>query len=105
MMMKTMRKRFEEMTTAELHKATAEFESELPVGHDELPGRPMNRNEQQRWNRMKKKIGRPRIGKGVKRVMISMEAQLLKDSDAFARKNHLNRSQLIAAGLRQLMAG
>jgi len=31
--------------------------------------------------------------------------QLLKDSDAFARKNHLNRSQLIAAGLRQLMAG
>ena len=45
------------------------------------------------------------IGKGVKRVMISLEAQLLKDSDSFAKKNHLNRSQLIAVGLRRLMAG
>jgi len=100
-----MRKRFEEMTAAELRKATEEFDRELPIERDGLPGRSMNRGERQRWNQMKKKIGRPKIGKGVKRVMVSLEAQLLKDSDAFARKNHLNRSQLIAVGLRQLMAG
>ena len=104
-MMKNMRKRFEEMTADELRKATVEFDRALPVEHDGLPGRPMNSKEQQRWNRTKKKIGRPRIGNGVKRVMISLEAQLLKETDAFARKNHLNRSQLIAAGLRQFIAG
>ena len=50
-------------------------------------------------------MGRPRLGKGVKRVMISLEVQLLRQSDAFARKHQLNRSQMISAGLRKLMAG
>lgn len=65
----------------------------------------MNAAERRQWSNVRKKMGRPKIGKGVKRVMISMEMQLLKESDAFARKRHLSRSQLISAGVRRLMAG
>ena len=102
--MRNIRKSYDEMTAAELQKATGEFDRELPVGPDGLPGRPMNAGERRKWNAVRRKMGRPRIGKGVKRVMISLEADLLKRSDVFARRHHLNRSQLISAGLRKLMA-
>jgi hypothetical protein len=97
--------RYEQMTTAELREATREYDRELPVGPDGLPGRPMNARERKQWSRVKRKMGRPTLGKGVKRVMISLERDLLRKSDAFAKRRHLNRSQLISASLRKLMAG
>ena len=103
--MKKTNKSYDEMTQSELREATRVFEAELPVGPDGLPGRPMNPGERRTWTKVRKKMGRPKIGKGVKRVMISMEKQLLKDSDDFARKHHLTRSQAISQGLRMLMAG
>jgi hypothetical protein len=93
------------MTAAELRAATREYDRELPVGRDGLPGRPMTAAERTRWKKVRKKMGRPRIGEGVKRVMISMEAQLLRESDEYARRHRLSRSQMISAGLRNLMAG
>jgi metal-responsive CopG/Arc/MetJ family transcriptional regulator len=36
--------------------------------------------------------------------MISLEEDLLKRSDVYAKRHHLNRSQLISAGLRKLIA-
>jgi hypothetical protein len=102
--MKKTKKNCDEMTQAELREATRVFNAEMPVGPDGLPGRPMNPSERRTWKKVRKKMGRPKIGKGVKRVMISMEKQLLQDSDDFARKHHLSRSQIISAGLRKLMA-
>jgi hypothetical protein len=99
------KKNYARMSAAELRRATREFDRELPLGRDGLPGRPTNASERRRWNQVRKKMGRPKIGKGVKRIMISMEMELLKESDAFARKRNLSRSQLISAGVRRLMAG
>jgi hypothetical protein len=93
------------MNAAELAEATKQFDAELPAGPDGLPGRPMNAAERRTWQRVKRKMGRPKIGGGVKRVMISPESGLLKQSDGFARKHHMSRSQMISAGLRRLMAG
>jgi hypothetical protein len=99
------RKPYGRMTAAELRASTSEFDRELPVGPDGLPGRPMTAIERRKWGKVRKKMGRPKIGGGFKRVMISMEAQLLERSDDFARQHRLSRSQMIAAGLRKLMAG
>ena len=99
------KKQYNEMTTAELRAATREYDREIPSGADGLSGRPMNTRERKQWNSVKKKMGRPKIGNGVKRVMISLEESLLKKSDGFAKRHHLNRSQMISAGLRKMMRG
>ena len=101
--MKNAHKNYDEMTTAELRAATREFDRELPAGPDGLPGRPLNLAERKQWRAVRRKMGRPRIGKGVKRVLISLEEDLLKRSDVYAKRHHLNRSQMISAGLRKLM--
>jgi hypothetical protein len=102
--MKHKSKEYRAMTAAELRLATREFDSELPAGADGLLGRPLNLREQRQWNIVQKKKGRPRIGKGVKRVLVSLETDLLHRSDEFARQNHLSRSQMVSQGLRELMS-
>lgn len=97
-------KKLDRMNAAELAEATKEFDGELPAGSDGLPGRPLNAVERRAWKRVKRKMGRPKIGKGVKRVMISLESGLLKRSDGFARKHHMSRSQMISTSLRRLIA-
>jgi hypothetical protein len=92
-------KPFWEMTTAELREATREFDTPSKDGYG---FRRMTPAERARWNRAKRKPGRPKIGKGAKSVLISVERDLLKNADAFARKNKLSRSQLIAGLLRKL---
>lgn len=103
--MKTRKKSYNKMTAAQLREATKDYDGELPVGPDSLPGRPMNPAERKKWQKVRKKMGRPKIGKGVKRVMVSLEADLLQKSDRFAKKHHLSRSKMISAGLRKLIAG
>ncbi len=101
----TAKKPYDKMTAAELREATREFDGELPVGSDGLPGRPMNAAETKKWKAIRGKMGRPTVGKGVKRIMICLEADLLKSTDQFAKRHHINRSQMISAGLKKLMAG
>jgi hypothetical protein len=49
--------------------------------------------------------GRPKIGKGAKKISISLEGDLLHKADALAKKKGVNRSELIAgfvaAGLKR----
>lgn len=88
-----------EMTAAELSEATKEFDE---PSDNNYGFRTMTPKERARWNRIKRGPGRPKIGKGSKSVLISVEQDLLKNADAFARKNKLSRSQLIAGFLRTL---
>jgi hypothetical protein len=99
------KKPYDKMTAAELRQATREYDEELPLGSDGLPGRPLNAAQRRQWQQVKKKLGRPRLGKGVKRVLVSIEADLLRQSDRFAKKHGLTRSKMISAGLRKLIAG
>src|SRR5215210_7596285 len=98
-MKKKQSKPYWEMTTAELREATREFAVPSEKGYG---FRALTPSEQARWNRAKRKPGRPKIGKGAKSVLISVEQDLLKNADIFARKNKLSRSQLIASLLRTL---
>ncbi len=84
------------MTAAELAEATKDFDREF------APTKPLNAKMKSRLKRAERGPGRPKIGKGAKSVLISVEQDLLKQADAFARKNHLSRSQLIAQLLRKL---
>ena len=54
---------------------------------------PAERAEERRLRRGR---GRPKIGKGAKKISISMEGDLLHKADALARKKGLNRSELIS---------
>ena len=56
------KKRYARMTAAQLREATREYDRELPVGPDGLPGRPLSAAEQKKWQKVRKKMGRPRAG-------------------------------------------
>jgi hypothetical protein len=99
--MRAQKKSLARMTAAELRTATGGYDRELPVGPAGLPGRALNRRERRQWNRARKKLGRPRVGKGVKRVMISMEKELLQTADRFAKKRGLTRAGLIAQSVKE----
>jgi hypothetical protein len=86
-----------EMTTAELREATKEFDKEF------VPTRPLSTRMRAQLRRARLGPGRPKIGKGAKSVLISVEQGLLEDADAFARKYRLSRSELFARGLRTVL--
>lgn len=47
--------------------------------------------------------GRPRLGKGTKIVSVSVEADLLKEADAYATRLGLKRAELFSRGLRAIL--
>src|SRR5437867_1664498 len=87
-----------EMNTGELADATKHFDKEF------VPTWPLSKKIKRSFNKAKKKIGRPRIGKGARRVLITIERTLLRQSDAYARRKKMSRSQLIASSLRALLS-
>jgi hypothetical protein len=66
--------------------------------------KPMSRQMKKLWKQAKSKGGRPRIGRGATRVLISIERGLLQDVDAFARSQHLTRSQLFSQGVKAVLS-
>jgi hypothetical protein len=61
--------------------------------------RPLNARERARWQPFKKKMGRPRVGKGAKLISVTVEKGLLERADAYAKEHGLKRAQMIAQGL------
>jgi hypothetical protein len=55
------------------------------------------------WQKAKRKRGRPKIGAGAAKVLVSVERGLLRRADAFAKREGISRSQLFARGLSALM--
>ena len=65
---------------------------------------PLTLAQRTSWARAKKrKPGRPVIGKGAKRVPVTIEGGLLAEVDAYVERHGMKRTQLIAAGLRLAM--
>ncbi len=50
------------------------------------------------------KGGRPRVGAGARRINVTVEQTLLKETDAYARKHGLSRAAVVAEGLRKIVA-
>jgi hypothetical protein len=90
--------RYGRMTPEEFDAEVAVFDDEFVVSRAK-PLTAVMRAEERRA----RKRGRPRIGKGCKDVLVSIEADLLKRADALARKEKLSRSQLISLGLKAVL--
>src|SRR5439155_2749416 len=87
------------MDAAELDAQVAKFDQEFSAE----TARALTAKERIRDQRAKGKRGRPRIGNGARRVLITIESSLLRRSDAYADKHGLTRSALIARGLEALL--
>jgi hypothetical protein len=85
------------MTATEMDGLAAQFDEEF------VPTTPLTPQMRARHLRAKAKRGRPKIGKGAKDVMISVERDLLKAVDRYAKAHGMSRSELFARGVRGLL--
>ena len=92
------KKEYWEMNTAELREATRKYDRE-ELG---LPGKPLTAYDR-KLHAMARRRGRPRIGLGAEKIRISVERDLLSQTDAAAKKWGVSRSELIARGLRHVL--
>ena len=99
-MSKSKPKKLTTMTTEELAAATEDLDAELAI--DDFG--PMSEDADQKWKRAKRKRGRPKQGKGVKVISVSLEKDLILKSDKLAKSLGISRSALIARGLEAALA-
>jgi len=88
------------MNRKELAAATAEFDREMVA--DEFG--PMTGEARARFERARKKRGRPRQGQGAQAISITVERRLLAESDALAKALGITRARLVARGLKAVLA-
>lgn len=94
------KKPYWEMNGEELAAATKEYDTSMIIDQ----ARPLNAKERAIWDRMKRKPGRPKTGRGVRVISVSVEKELLSQSDALAKRMKLTRANLIARGLKAVLA-
>lgn len=95
-------RRFEALSASEKDRYVREIEALTP--RQRLArSRPLNAREREQWQRFKKKAGRPKIGRGTTNVSVSMEKDLLRQADRFARRNGMSRSELIAKAVQSII--
>jgi hypothetical protein len=87
-------------TTEELDRQSAEFHREFVADTFGPPPPPVRA----RLRRAKQKRGRPRTGAGSQAISVTIEKTLLAEIDALVRRSKTPRAQLIARGLRFVLA-
>ncbi len=87
------------MDAADLDEEVAKFDQEFIA--DTAQG--LTTKERLRDRRARRKRGRPRVGDGARRVLVTIGSSLLQRSDLYAAKHGLSRSALIARGLEELL--
>ena len=93
-------KRARPLSGAELARAVAEFDREFVADTFGAP----SAEARARLSRAKRGRGRPVRGKGVRVISVSVERTLLERFDALASRMDVTRSELIACGLRAVLA-
>ena len=89
------------MTAPELAEATAEFDEEFVADSFDEP----SRRQEAQLARAKRKRGRPKLGKGVKVISVSIERELLAKTDRLAKQLKVPRTTLISRGLEAVLDG
>lgn len=64
---------------------------------------PLTPSNRRLWESIKRRRGRPKVGKGVKVVSVSIERDLLARADKAAKRAGVSRARLVAAGLRRVL--
>jgi hypothetical protein len=88
-------KSFFEMTGAEREEVAKEFDRESLLEES----RPLSPKGKALWDLAKRRRGRPRLGTGAVKVLVTFDPALLDRVDAYAKDVNLKRSQLIARAL------
>jgi len=88
------------MDAKQLAKATKQFDEELVIDKS----RPLTIEDRAQWNKAKRKRGRPKVGKGVKVISVSLEMGLLAEADKLAERKGITRAKLITYGLKAVLA-
>ena len=104
-MKKTKRSDIEEfiaLPDTQKERIFAQIESETPQ-QSLARSRPLNARDRAQWRRFKKKMGRPRVGKGAKTISLTVEKDLLKRADAYAKRRGISRASLVAEGLKAII--
>lgn len=65
--------------------------------------RPPTPREREQWKRFKTKKGRPTICKREKTISLTVERDLLKRADAYAKRHGISRAKLVAKGLQAFL--
>lgn len=95
---KSVIKEFVALPDSEKERIYNEIDAESP--EDRLANsRPLNARERKQWQRFKARMGRPKVGKGAKTISLTVEASLLKQADAYAKRHGMSRAKLVAQGL------
>jgi hypothetical protein len=96
-------KRYRGMTARQLAEETREYEAPGFVPTP-VPVHPRVAAAERRVRTaLRRRAGRPKVGKGARRVLISIEGGLLSDVDKFAKDHRMSRSEMVASGLRMVM--
>jgi predicted transcriptional regulator len=88
------------MNAKELAAATAQFDRECVIDQS----REQTPEERRQWRKAKQKRGRPKQGRGVQIISVSIEKGLLKKTDRLAKKLRTQRTKLIARGLEAVLS-
>ncbi len=89
---------YSRMSDAELDSLAEPFEKRA-IDAKEL--RPMTPEMRRRWAAAKrKKPGRPKVGKGASRVLLSVEKGLLEEVNQYVRTRKISRSAFFADAVR-----
>jgi len=65
---------------------------------------PLGPPERERWEKARRKPGRPRRGEGAKVISVSIERRLLLRSDALAKNLGITRASIVERGLKAVLA-
>jgi len=92
--------KYSKMSLAAIRAATVDLDREMVA--DEFG--PLGPAERARWERSRRKPGRPRRGEGAKVISVSVERRLLVRSDALAKNLGITRASLVERGLKAVLA-
>jgi len=88
-----------ELGAEDLAELTREFDDEFIADSFTEP----TAQQKAQLQRAKRKRGRPRTGKGVKVISLSLERGLLAEADRMAKRLGVPRSELLSRGLRLVL--
>jgi hypothetical protein len=95
----------EDMMTPDEFLALPDDEKEGIYQHFNRPFRPeqlrpLTPKMRRAWNKFRQRHrGRPKVGEGAERVLVTIERGLLRQADEYAKRNGVTRSALMANGL------
>jgi len=90
---------YSRMTSTDLDAQVGKFDREFI----ESEANPLTPELKRKLRRGRRKPGRPVVGKDAKRVLVTIERDLLRRADTFRKKRNLSRAQLIAKGIEAIL--